>query len=230
MSELEFRHELTPDQLSEALSLLENANSKPEQAAANEAEPDRFSAAQDPAQRLKQLNRAALRFCGLAIAAALALTLMSWGESRPVPPSGQRIVYAQLPDELWPPPAKDASHPAPRAPLDISPGGSTRQPSEPTIPDSRPGDANRADAPPTVKDAANVPTAASDAAETATPTATGKAKSRRHESRGQKPGEARRRSRNARVAKIDPGECSVFACFVWQARHVFYEPPRNVTQ
>ena len=247
MSDLEFQHELSPDQLSEALSLLENtagakprelhsgeeANSKPDQADASVAEQDRFPIAQDPKQRPKHLNQAALRFCGLGIAAAAALTVLSWSESMPVPPSGQRIVYEQLPNELRAPLVMDASaaRPASNSSSDGSPGGSERQPSEPTAAATGPGDRlNRDDARTAVQDAANSPEAASDVAETVTPAVISKGTSQRHERRGQKPKEARRRPRIVRVAKIDRSECPLFACLVWQPQHVFYEPPRNAIQ
>ncbi|HEY1261671.1 MAG TPA: hypothetical protein VGF34_20670 [Stellaceae bacterium] len=246
MSELEFQHELSPDQLSEALSLLENAagakpresnsggeaHSNPDRANADAAEPDRLSAAQDAKRRLKQFNRAALRFCGLGIAAAAALMLLSWIEGVPVAPPGQRVVYAQLPNELWTPPAKEAAdtRPAADSPSIKAPRGSEPQPAAPTVAGPDPEEASHDHSPNSVKDAANIPDAASDVAETATPAMADNGKSRRNAWKGQRPKDARRRLRLARIAKVNRSECLLFACLVWQPQHAFYDPPRNLTQ
>jgi hypothetical protein len=109
MSELEFQRELNPDQLARAMSLLdglagatipdlrsvEAPRSRADRANADTAGPDQLVAPPVPRHRSKHLNRAALRFCGLAVAAAAALTLLSWSELAPPRPSGPEIAQRQ---------------------------------------------------------------------------------------------------------------------------------------
>ena len=142
MGDLEFQRELSPDQLHEGLSLLDGragAKIKNLQAqdlsVAEEVDPgagqvsapvaaqDRFVAAEDPNKRL---NRAAIAFCGLGIAAAGTLALLLWSEPPPTPPSLPGIAHEQASNE---PPAqlvKDAptALPAANSSPDHSPGGS----------------------------------------------------------------------------------------------------------
>ena len=104
MSDLEFRRALSPDQMREALSLVDGAarakrrnvqaggsnsvedvGSGVDQASATIASPNRLPAAEDAQQRNKQLNLV-LAFYGLGFAAAAALTVLSWSERAFKPP------------------------------------------------------------------------------------------------------------------------------------------------
>jgi hypothetical protein len=111
MSELEFQRELSPDQLARAMSLLnglagasipdprsaEEPRSQADRANADAAGQVQLVAPPAPRHRSKHLNRAALRFCGLAVAAAAALALLSWSELAPPRPSGPEIAQRQPP-------------------------------------------------------------------------------------------------------------------------------------
>ena len=104
MSDLEFQRELSPEQIREALSLLdstagaknqnsgigdsrpaEEVNPEPDQSSTTMATQDRPPAAEDPQQRKKHLNLA-VAFLGIGMAIAGALALLSWPESVPPPP------------------------------------------------------------------------------------------------------------------------------------------------
>ena len=93
MSDLEFQRELSPEQIREALSLLdstagaqnqnlrsgdlspaEEVNLEPDQSSTTMAAQDRPPAAEDPQQRRKHLNVAVV-FSGIGIAAAGALVM-----------------------------------------------------------------------------------------------------------------------------------------------------------
>src|SRR5215467_9605113 len=143
MSDLEFQRELSSDQLREALSLLVSAAGVKVQ----KLQPDDLSSAEEvdpradqprttiapqgplPAQgslqRTKHLNLVV--FCGLGVAAAATLTLLSWSERGLTPPPLSGISHEQIPNQ---PPAqlvRSASPPAlavanPRP--DLSPDGS----------------------------------------------------------------------------------------------------------
>src|ERR1700757_350463 len=102
LSDLEFQRELSPEQMREALSLLdstagtqnktvqiedlrpaEEVNPEPDRSSTTMATQDRPPAAEDPQQRRKHLNLA-VTFFGIGIAAAGALALWSWWERVPL--------------------------------------------------------------------------------------------------------------------------------------------------
>ena len=147
MSDLEFQRELSPEQMREALSLLdstaatqnqtvriedlrpaEEVNPELDQSSTTMPTQDRPPAAEDPQQRRKHLNLA-VAFFGIGIAAAGALALWSWRESAPLPPT-PRIVQEQFSTQSAEPAARSDSPALPVAepPPDQSPGGSERQP------------------------------------------------------------------------------------------------------
>jgi hypothetical protein len=256
MSDLEFQRELSPEQIREALSLLdstagaqnqnsriedlrpaEEVNPEPDHSSTTMARQVRPPAAEDPQQRKKHLTLA-VAFFGIAIAAAGALALLSSSERVLSPPM-------QPPEQSAALPARDASSAPPLAkpPPDQSPGGSERQPWTPEL-------AGLSGA---VSDAANSDSAIPPVAPSATNQATGTSQARWNERVTRKP-EHTRHARAARVAaarsqfwrlhwqarKEDEwcivacrradGEWCFFACRTWRAQPVFYERPRNVTQ
>jgi hypothetical protein len=249
MSDLEFQRTLSPDQMREALSLLDGAGraklrdvqdgdlspaeevgSGADQASTTTATPNRLPAAEDAHQRRKHLNPV-LTFYGLGIAAAAALTLLSWSERAPTPPALPGIAGEQLPN---PQPAQLAKSPSPalaaNAPPDQSSGGAERRPSKPEVAgSSHVGHADRDDDQAAVKDAAN--------STNAIPYAWDERASR-------KPKEARRHTRAVRVAEAKKRfwrphwqaraeisrACFFFVCFPWQTQRIVYQPSRNVTQ
>ena len=186
MSDLEFQRELSPEQMREALSLLdrtagaqdqnlrienlspaEEVNPEPDHSSTTMAAQDRPPAAEDPLQRKKHLNLV-LAYFGIAIAAAGALVLLSWSESV-LPPPMPGIAQQQPPKGSAAPPANSASSalPVARPPPDQSPGGSERQPSTPELaglsgPVSDAANSDRA-IPPVVGSATNEATGASQA-------------------------------------------------------------------
>jgi hypothetical protein len=152
MSEPEFQRELSPEQIREALSLLDGMAGAQNQnlrigdlrpAAEVEPEPDDSStttatqdwspAAEDPLQRKKHLN-SAVALLGIGIAAAGALALLSWRESVPPPPV-LGIAHEQPPTQSAAPAAKSDSSalPVAKPPPDQSPGGLERQSSTPGL-------------------------------------------------------------------------------------------------
>src|SRR5271169_4762776 len=165
MSELEFQRALSLDQMREALSLLDGTaraklrnvqvgdvrpakevGSGADQASTTNATPNRFPAAEDAHQRRKHLNLV-LAFYGLGIAAAAALTLLSWSERALTPPALPGIAGEQLPN---PQPAQLVKSASPalaaNAPPDQSSGGAERRPSKPELAgSSHVGHANRDD-------------------------------------------------------------------------------------
>jgi hypothetical protein len=174
MSDLEFQRTLSPDQMREALSLLDGtARAKLRNAQVGDSRPaeevscgaDQVSTAtatpnrlppEDAHQRRKHLNLV-LAFCGLGIAAAAALTLLSWSERALTPPGLPAIAGEQLPNPQAAQVVKSASPAlAANAPPDQSSGGAERRRSKPEVADSsRVGHANRDDDQAAVKDAAN---------------------------------------------------------------------------
>ena len=123
MSDLEFQRELSPEQIREALSLLdstagaqnqnlrigdlspaEEVNLEPDQSSTTMATQDRPPAAEDPQQRKKHLNLA-VAFFGIGIVAAGALALLSWRERVPPPPM-LGIAHEQPPKQSAAPAAK----------------------------------------------------------------------------------------------------------------------------
>ncbi len=250
MSDLEFQRALTSDQIREALSLLdgtaraklrnvqvgelspaEEAGSGADQASTTAATPNRLPAAEDAHQRRHHLNPA-LAFYGLGIAAAAALTLLSWSERALTPPGLPGIAGEQLPN---PQPAQLVKPAFPalaaNAPPDQSSGGAERRPFKPQVAgSSHVGHANRDDDQAVVKDAAN--------SANAIPYAWDERASRKPKlawwhARAVRVAEAKkrfwRRHWQAR-AEINRGECFFFGCLPWQTQRIVYRPPRNVTQ
>jgi hypothetical protein len=188
MSDLEFQRELSPDQLREALSLLDRtAGMKPQNlqvgdlSSAEEGDPgadeacatmvtqDRIPAVEDHQQRTKHLNLVVVAFCGLGIAAAATATLLSRSDSALTPPSLPGIAHEQLPDQ---PPGQLVKSASPALPVANSPpdqglGGSEQRPSTPEVTGSV-GHANRNDDRPAAKGEPNTVTAIPYAAQTAT--------------------------------------------------------------
>ena len=151
MSDLEYQRELSPDQLREALSLLDSAAGvkvpKPqfsdlnptEEVAPRAHQASTTLAAQDPlsadgpAHRTKHLNL--IVFWGLGIAAAATLTLLSWGDGTLTPPPRPGIAHEQVPNQPPAPLVKSASPTVPvdKPPSDQSPDGSKHLAPEPEI-------------------------------------------------------------------------------------------------
>jgi hypothetical protein len=265
VSDLEFQRELSPEQIREALSLLdgtagaqdqnlrigdlsrrEQANPEPDQSRATMAAQDRPPAAEDPEQRKKHLNLA-VAFFGIGIAAAGALTLLSWSES--LHPPAMLVIPHEQPSTQspWPPAKSDFSAPPiAKLPPDQSPGESEQQPSTPKLADSRPMEyVNRENDQATVRDAADSDRAIHPAARSAENLAIGTSQARWDERVSRKPEYAWRHARAVRVTAAkkrfwrphwqargvtNGAEWCFFACRTWQALRVFYEPPRNVTQ
>ena len=190
MSDLEFQRELSPEQIREALSLLdstagaqnqnlrirdlspaEEVNLEPDQSSTTMAAHDRPPAAEDPQQRKKHLNVAVVFFC-IGIAAAGALALLSWRESVPPPPM-LGIAQEQFSKQSAAPAAKSDSPALPVAepPPDQSPGGSERQSPTPEL----------AGVSGAVRDAANSDSAIPPVARSATNQATGTSQARWNE-------------------------------------------------
>jgi hypothetical protein len=249
MSDLEFQRALSPDQMREALSLLddgaranlrntqvgdsspaEEVGSGADPASTTSATPNRLPSAEDAPQRRKHLNPV-LAFYGLGIAAAAALTLLSWSERALTPPALPGIAGEQRPN---PPPAQPAESTSPvlatHAPPDQSSGGAERRPLKPEAAGSSDvGHGNRDDDQAAVKDAAN--------SANAIPYAW-------NEPASPKPKEARRHTRAVRVAEAKKRfwrphwqarteisrACFLFVCLPWQTQRIVYQPPRNVTQ
>jgi hypothetical protein len=174
MSDLEFQRELSPNQLREALLLLDGTAgvkvqklevgdlSPAEEVDPGADQPSTTIATQDrlpvegPQQRTKHRNLVV--FWGLGIAAAAILTLLSWSERAPTttPPPG--IAHEQHPNQPAAQLTKTAS-PAPAVadhPPDQSRGGSGRLASKPEVAGSSPvGHAGRDNDQAAEKDAAN---------------------------------------------------------------------------
>jgi hypothetical protein len=165
MSELEFQRELSPEQIREALSLLDSAaeaqnqhlpigdshpaediNPEPDPCNATMATQDRLPLAEDPQQHKKHLKLAVALF-GIAMAAAGAAALLSSPDSVHSPPPMLVIAHEQPPELSSAPAAKSDSTPLPVAgpSPDQSPGGSERQPSAPELPGLSGAVGNRAD-------------------------------------------------------------------------------------
>ena len=223
MSDLEFQRELSPEQIREALSLLdstagaqnqnsgigdsrpaEEVNPEPDQSSTTMATQDRPPAAEDPQQRKKHLNLA-VAFLGIGMAAAGALALLSWPESVPPPPM-LGIVHQQLP-KPWSASAGKSDSPAlpiAEPPLDQSPGGSERQPPLPELPGLSGA----------VRDAANSDSAIPPVARADANQATGTSQARWNERVSRRPEHTWRHARAVRVAAAK----SRFWRPHWQAR------------
>lgn len=232
MSDLEFQRALSPDQMREALSLLDGAaratlrnvqvgdfspakevGSGADQASATAATPNRLTAAEDAHHPRKHLNPV-LAFYGLGIATAAALTLLSWSERPLTPPALPGIAGEKLPN---PQPAQLVKSATPalaaNAPPDQSSGGAERGPRQAAVKDA----ANSANAIPYAWDER----------------ANRKSKEAWRRTRAVRVAEAKRRfwRRHWQArAEINRRECFFFVCLPWQTQRIVYQPPRNLTQ
>ncbi len=163
MSDLEFQRELSPEQIREALSLLDSragaqnqnrrvgdlnpdaeVDREPNQPSSTMPAQDHTPAAEGLQQRRKHGNLA-VAFYGVGIAAVGALAVLSWSESAPTPPPLPGIPHEQLANQQPAPPAKSVSPALPVVkPLpDQSRGGFERPPFIPEVAGSGAGYANR---------------------------------------------------------------------------------------
>jgi hypothetical protein len=209
LSDLEFQRELSPEQLREALSLLdstagtqnqtvqiedlhpaEEVNPEPDQPNTATPTQDRPPAADDPQQRRKHLN-SAVAFFGIGIAAASALALWSWWGSAPIPPT-PRIAQEEFSTQSAAPAAKSDSPalPVTEPPPDQSPDGSERQPPTPEL-----AGLNGA-----VRDAVNSDSAIPPVVPSATDHATSASRARWNERVSRRPENTSRHARAVRVA------------------------------
>jgi hypothetical protein len=264
MSDVEFQRELSPDQLREALSLLdstagmkignlqvgdlnpgEEVDLGADQASTTTAMQGRLPAAEDSQHRTKHLNLAVVAFGGLGIAAATALTLLSWNQRSFTPPPLPEIAHEQLPNH---PAAQlvtsvSPTRPVANPPADQSPGGSERPLSKlEGASSSSVGQAIHSDDHPAARDAVNNANAMPYTAQMATVTAVATKQTWSGERASRKPREAWWHARAVRVAAAKKRfwrrhwqagaevECVFFVCLAWQTQRAFYEPPRNVTQ
>lgn len=150
MGDLEFQRELSPDQIHEALSLLDKAAHADNQnlkvgdlnPAQRDGEQDRPPAPEDPQPRRKHPHLA-LACCGLGIAVATALPLLFWSEgvlTRPSPPIAREQLSIQPASQL----VKRVSPSVPAANPTPDPGGSAQPALKPEIADPSPvGRTNR---------------------------------------------------------------------------------------
>lgn len=260
MSDLEFERELSPEQIREALSLLdsragaqnqnvrvedlnpaEEIHPKPEPSRTAIAKQDSTPVAEDSKQRNKHLN-SAVAWYGVGIAVAGVLALLSWGERALTPPP--LIAHDPLPNRVAALPAKNASPAVPVGNPLPDQSGSERQPSSSEIAGSNPvGYASRDDEQPAVRDAANIENAIPSSSRSTTIPAIGTSQARWDERASREPDQAWRHPRAVRVAatkkrrhwpprgEINGGDrCFFFGCFPWRTQPVSYEPPRTATQ
>jgi len=258
MSDLEFQRALSPDQMREALSLLDGAaraklrnvqveDSNPaeevrpgsDHASTTTATPNRLLAAEDAHQRRKHLNLV-LVFYGLGIAAAAALTLLSWSERLLTPSGRPGIAGEQLQN---PQPARLVNNASPALPVanptsDQNPDGSVA--SATTVPQPNGGHDQTAETG-RIKRASAIPNAAQTATNTAFATNPAwwdeRASLRSNEVWGHtsavRATAGKKRSWRRRwlpFAEINGGGCLHAACPPWQKQRALYEPPRHVTQ
>ena len=237
MSDLEYRHELSPDQLVEALSLLDGAAGTKTQnsrsggeagaatgpADAQTAEPDRPAAVRNLQQRTRRMYRAALCFCSLGIGSAAALAILSWGEPAPPLSPGPNAAAAEL------------SKPAPPAPLAAS--SAAAFPAVGAAPGRTPDASERSEPPATParltdREAGQRAPATAQGQPTPAPRASHKPEARRHARAIRAAAANRQLSARYRPAHrdIDNSVCSFFMCIPWRLQPVSYEPPRNSTR
>jgi hypothetical protein len=223
LSDLEFQRELSPEQILEALSLLdstagtqnqtvqiedlrpaEEINPEPDHSSTTMPTQDRPPAAEDPQQRRKHLNLA-VAFFGIGIAAAGALALWSWRESVPLPAT-PRIAQEEFSKQSAAPTAKSdpPALPVAEPPPDQSPGGSERQPPTPEL-------AGLNDA---VRDAVNSDSAIPPVVPSATDHATSTSRTRWNERVIQRPEHT---SRHARAVRVAAAKKPIWRLH-WQAR------------
>lgn len=255
MSDLEFQRALSPDQMREALSLLDGAapaklrnvrvgDSNPagevrpgfDHASTTTDSPNRLLAAEEAHQRRKNL----LVFYGLGIAAAAAMMLLSWSE-RALTPSGRPgIAGEQLQN---PQPARLVNNASPALPVvnptsDQNPHRSVA--SATTVPQPNGGEDQAAEKGGT-KGASAIP----NAAQTATIAASATSPAWWDERASLEPNDVWGRASAVRApagkkrswrrrwlpfAEINGGRCFHATCPPRQKQRAFYEPPRNVTQ
>jgi hypothetical protein len=217
MSDLEFQRELSPEQIREALSLLdsragaqnqnvraedlnpaEELHPKPEPSSAAIAKQDCTPAAEDSKRRKKQLNFA-VAWYGVGIAVAGVLALLSWGERALAPPP--LIAHAQLPNRAATSLAKNASPALPVGnPLPDQSGSERQSSSAEVAGSSSTGYASRDDDQAAVRDAANSQNAVPSSARSTTIAAIGTGQARWDEEASRKPDQAWRHPWAVRVA------------------------------
>jgi hypothetical protein len=236
MSDLEFQRALSPDQMREALSLLDGAaraklrnvqvgdlnpaeevGPGADHASTTTAAPNRLLAAEDAHQRRKHPNLV-LVFCGLGITAAAALTLLSWSERAFTPSGLPGIAGEQLPN---PQPAQLVNSASPALPVvnptsDRNPHGSEERSSKPEVASATTVHQEIATSPAWWDERASLKPKEVWWRTSAVRAAAGKKRFWRH--------------RWQAFAEINGGGCFHAACPFWQKRRAFYEPPRNVTQ
>jgi hypothetical protein len=235
MSDLEFQRELSPEQIREALSLLDsragaqNQNLRvgdlnpdaeldhdPNQPSSTMAAQDHTPAAEDLRQRRKHGNLA-VAFYGVGIAAAGALAVLSWSESALTPPPLLGITHEQLANQQSAPTAKSVSPALPVIkPLpDQSRGELERQPFMPEVAGSGPiGYANRDSDQAALKDTAKSDNAIPSAARSATIPAIGTTQAQSEERASRK---LERESWHARAVRVTAAKKRSWRRH-WQAR------------
>ena len=243
MSDLEFQRELSREQMREALSLLdggaraktpnmrvgdlnpaEEVNPGNNQASTTVAMQDRLGAIEDPQQRRKYLNLAVGCY-GLGVAAAAAVTLLSWSERGLTPPPTPGIAREQLPNQ---PAAKPVTS-SKQEVAGLSPVGQ----------------ANRGDDQAPIKDATSTASVIPYAARSPTAPAIAAGQAWGDERTSRRTKEAWWRARAVRVAAAKSrfwrrrwraraesysSQCLPFVCPFWRNQRVSYEPPRNASQ
>jgi hypothetical protein len=223
LSDLEFQRELSPEQMREALSLLDSTagaqnqtvqiedlrpadevNPEPDQSSTTMPTQDQPPAVEDPQPHRKYLN-SAVAFFGIGIAAAGALALWSWWESVPLPPT-PRNAQEEFSKQSAAPTAKSDSPALPVAepPPDQNPGGSERQPPTPEL-----AGLNGA-----VRDAVNSNSAVPPVVPSATDHATSTSRARWNERVTRRPEHT---SRHARAVRVAAAEKPIWRVH-WQAR------------
>jgi hypothetical protein len=235
MGDVEFQRGLNPEQMREAIFLLDHgADARnqslqggdlspaeeviPEtvQSSATTATQNRQPAAEDPQQYKRHLS-SAIGFYGLGIAAVGALTLLSWSESAPPPSPPPGSAQEQLPNQPPAPPTKSTTRTLAVAfpASEQGPGGSERRPSTQQVKASSPiAASNRDDDQVTAKIAGNSDRAISDATPSAAIPAIAARQARWHEWASQKPGPAWWHARAVRLAAANKR----FWRRHWQAR------------
>jgi hypothetical protein len=234
MSDLEFQRELSPDQVREALSLLDRAAGiKPQNlqvgdlSSAEEGDPgadeacgtpatqDRLPAVEDLQQRTKHLNLVVVTTWGLGIAAAATLTLLSGSDPALTPSPLTAIAHEQLPNQSPGQLVKSVSSalPVANSPPDQGLGGSEQRPSTPEVTGSV-ANANRSDDPPAAEREPNTVTAIPYAAQTATVTSLATRQDWSGEQASRKRKGASWHARTGRVAAAEQR----FSRRHWQAR------------
>jgi hypothetical protein len=196
------------------LSSSEGGDPGADQPSTTMATQERPSAVEYLQQRAKPLNLVVLAFCGLGLAAAATLTLLTPSD-RVLTPPPRGIAREQLPNQPPGQPVKSASSALPVAnPLsDQRPDGSERRPSTPEITDPI-GYTNRDNDQPVAKGAANTGSTIPYAAQTATATSVATRQAWGDERASRKPKGARLHARAGPVVAAKHR----FSRRHWQAR------------